>query len=93
MIGLGKNTVLINGEPKHITDLTPLELCNEWSKLKNENNELYRCIKVASSSWRGLILRLIGVHLPDGKTIIISGINANGESIYPERCSTGENKS
>ncbi|ETB96827.1 hypothetical protein CFSAN001681_22835, partial [Salmonella enterica subsp. enterica serovar Cerro str. CFSAN001681] len=52
--------------------------------LKNENNELYRSIKEANSGWRGFILRLIGVHLPDGKTISIHGINAKGGSIYPE---------
>lgn len=84
MSGEGINTVRINGEVKHITDLDPVTLCLEWTKLKNENKELYRCIGEANSGWRGFILRLIGVRLPDGKTICIRGINAKNESIYPE---------
>lgn len=80
----GINTVRINNEVKHITELDPVTLSLEWAKLKNENNELYRSIKEANSGWRGFILRLIGVHLPDGKTISIHGINAKGGSIYPE---------
>ncbi|MDI5530377.1 hypothetical protein MJI67_22505, partial [Salmonella enterica subsp. enterica serovar Cerro] len=71
MTGNGINTVRINNEVKHITELDPVTLSLEWAKLKNENNELYRSIKEANSGWRGFILRLIGVHLPDGKTISI----------------------
>ncbi|MDI5545539.1 hypothetical protein MJL92_22255, partial [Salmonella enterica subsp. enterica serovar Cerro] len=65
MTGNGINTVRINNEVKHITELDPVTLSLEWAKLKNENNELYRSIKEANSGWRGFILRLIGVHLPD----------------------------
>ncbi|EJA8139901.1 hypothetical protein MWW66_004338 [Escherichia coli] len=82
--GNGINTVNINGEVKHISDLDPATLSIEWSKLKNENTELYRYIKEANSGWRGFILRLIGVRLPDGKVICIRGINSRNESIYPE---------
>lgn len=82
--GQGINTVRINGEIKHISDLDPVTLSMEWTKLKNENNELYRCIREANSGWRGFILRIIGVRLPDGYTICIGGINAKKESIYPE---------
>lgn len=67
MLGDGINTVRINGEIKHITDLDPTTLTLEWTKLKSENKELYRCIDEANSGWRGFILRLIGVHLPDKK--------------------------
>ncbi|OAT35712.1 hypothetical protein M988_4409 [Hafnia paralvei ATCC 29927] len=84
MSGEGINTVRINGEVKHITELDPVTLCLEWTKLKNENKELYRCIDEANSGWRGFILRLMGVRLPDGKTLSIHGINAKNESIYPE---------
>lgn len=84
MSGEGINTVRINGEVKHITELDPVTLCLEWTKLKNENKELYRCIDEANSGWRGFILRMIGVHLPDGKVICIRGINAKNELIYPE---------
>ncbi|WP_240042486.1 hypothetical protein [Photorhabdus khanii] len=69
MTGQGINTVNINGEIKHITDLDPATLSLEWTKLKNENNELYRCIKEANSGWRGLILRLIGVRLGEHKNV------------------------
>lgn len=82
--GDGINTVRINGEVKHIIELDPETLCLEWTKLKNENKELYRCIDEVNSGWSGFILRLMGVHLPDGKTISIHGINAKNESIYPE---------
>ncbi|HAG4612912.1 TPA: hypothetical protein G8549_004525 [Salmonella enterica] len=84
MSGEGINTVRINGEVKHITELDPVTLSLEWTKLKNENKELYRCIDEANSGWRGFILRLMGIRLPDGKTISIHGINAKNESIYPE---------
>lgn len=82
MTGNGINTVIINGEIKHISDLDPLTLSKEWTKLKNENAELYRVNKEASSGWRGFILRLIGVRLADGKKVTINGINAKNESIY-----------
>lgn len=59
----GINTVKINGEIVHITDLEPLQLCNEWSKLK-EINDLYTINARANSGWRGLVLRLIGINLP-----------------------------
>ncbi len=55
MTGNGINTVRINNEVKHITDLDPVTLGLEWTKLKNENNELYRCITEANSGWRGFI--------------------------------------
>lgn len=84
MVGEGINTVRVNGEVKHISELDPATLSIEWSKLKNENSELYRCIKEANSGWRGFILRLIGVRLPDGQTICIRGTNARNDSIYPE---------
>jgi hypothetical protein len=84
MTGNGINTVRIGGEVKHIHELDAVTLTHEWTKLKNENRELYRCIDEANSGWRGFILRLIGVRLPDGKTLSIHGINAKNESIYPE---------
>lgn len=45
MTGSGMNTVRINNEVKHISELDSETLSLEWNKLKNENNELYRCIK------------------------------------------------
>lgn len=84
MIGLGKNPALINEEPKHITDLSPVELCNEWSKLKNENADLYSYNRQVNRGWRGFILRLIGVNLADKNQIKLGGINARKESVYPE---------
>lgn len=84
MTGSGMNTVRINNEVKHISELDSETLSLEWNKLKNENNELYRCIKEANSSWRGFVLRLIGVHLPDGKTIVIHGVSTKNESTHTE---------
>ncbi|ENN6236919.1 hypothetical protein AB9W54_004303 [Salmonella enterica] len=81
--GKGINTVCVNGEVKHITELDELTLCNEWSKLKRENNELYEVNRIANSGWRGFILRLIGVSLPDKHGVFIKGVDAKGESIYP----------
>ncbi|ENG8827659.1 hypothetical protein ABVL22_004264 [Salmonella enterica] len=84
MSGEGINTVHINGKIIHITDLDPLTLCNEWSKLKNENRALYCYNQQINKGWRGLILRFIGIHLSDKRKIVIKGINAKGESIYPD---------
>lgn len=61
----GINTVRINNEVKHLSELDILTLCSEWSKLKNEINERYQINQTANSGWRGLLLRLIGVYLPD----------------------------
>ncbi|SUG52996.1 Uncharacterised protein [Salmonella enterica subsp. diarizonae] len=84
MTGTGINTVRINGEIKHITELDAITLSNEWSKLKNENADLYRYNHQVSQGWRGLVLRLIGVHLPDKERVRLEGINARKESVYPE---------
>lgn len=80
MTGTGINTVRINGENKHITELDAITLSNEWSKLKNENADLYRYNHQVSQGWRGLVLR----HLPDKKRVRLEGINARKESVYPE---------
>ena len=37
----GIHTVIVEGEAKHITALDDVTLCNEWAKLKRENNRLY----------------------------------------------------
>lgn len=55
--GNGINTVTVNGKVKHITELDDITLCLEWTKLREENR-----------GWRGFILRLIGVNLPDKRT-------------------------
>ena len=60
--GNGINTVTVNGKVKHIT------LCLEWTKLREENNRLYEINNQANRGWRGFILRLIGVNLPDKRT-------------------------
>ena len=61
--GTGINTVTLNGEVIHITELDPAILCAHWSKLKLENRELRKCINSANSGWRGAVLRLIGIRL------------------------------
>ncbi|WP_312629539.1 hypothetical protein [Scandinavium sp.] len=67
----GINTARINGEIIHITDLDPLTLCDEWSKLKKENDDLYSYNRKVNQSWKGFILRLIGIHLTDKNRITI----------------------
>lgn len=68
-IGNGVNTVYIDGEVKHITELDDLTLCNEWSKLIRERNKLYDINQKINTGWRGFILRLIGISLPDRQNI------------------------
>ncbi|HGY9024638.1 TPA: hypothetical protein ACNTVR_004696 [Escherichia coli] len=63
--GNGINTVTVNGKVKHITELDDITLCLEWTKLREENNRLYEINNQANRGWRGFILRLIGVNLPD----------------------------
>lgn len=84
MTGTGINTVRINCEIKHITELDAITLSNEWSKMKNENADLYRYNHQVSQGWRGFVLRLIGVHLPERDRVCLKGINARNESIYPD---------
>lgn len=83
MVGRGINTVLLNGEVKHITDLDQDSLCAEWAKRQREINELYETNRRANQGWRGLILRLIGVHLPDKQTVFLGGVNSSDDAIYP----------
>lgn len=66
--GNGINTVTVNGKVKHITELDYITLCLEWTKLREENNRLYEINNKANRGWRGFILRLIGVNLPDKRT-------------------------
>ncbi|MBB1585153.1 hypothetical protein [Serratia sp. OS31] len=63
-VGNGINTVVFNGEVKHITDLDDITLCSEWEKVIKERNELYKINKLANKGWRGLVLRMMGVSLP-----------------------------
>lgn len=66
--GNGINTVTVNGKVKHITELDYITLCLEWTKLREENNRLYEINNKTNRGWRGFILRLIGVNLPDKRT-------------------------
>lgn len=67
MTGRGINTVRIGDEVKHITELDALTLMHEWSKLKKENADLYDYNRQVNRGWRGFILRLMGIHLPEKK--------------------------
>lgn len=64
----GASLVTVNGKVKHITELDDITLCLEWTKLREENNRLYEINNQANRGWRGFILRLIGVNLPDKRT-------------------------
>jgi hypothetical protein len=81
---LGITTVTIDGQNKNINELNPLELQSEWIKIKHEINDLYSVNEKANNGWRGVILKLIDVHLPDRKYIKLGGINSKGESIVSE---------
>lgn len=84
MTGNGVNTVRIGGEVKHITNLDALTLTHEWSKLNKENAELYSYNRQVTHGWRGFILHLMGIHLPDGVRVKLGGVNARKESVYPD---------
>ncbi|MEH8502344.1 hypothetical protein RAG82_25565 [Klebsiella pneumoniae] len=71
-------------EVKHIAELDALTLMHEWSKLKKENADLYDYNRQVNRGWRGFILRLMGIHLPEKKRVCLYGINARKESIYPD---------
>ncbi|MEY7395835.1 hypothetical protein [Pantoea stewartii] len=83
--GRGKNTVVINNEVKHITDLDNVTLCQEWNKVHDELNDLYLINKKANSGWKGAILRLLGINLPEKSKpgMLLVGRNVNNESKYP----------
>ncbi|MEG9577208.1 hypothetical protein [Klebsiella pneumoniae] len=84
MTGRGIHTVRIGEEVKHITELDALTLMHEWSKLKKENSDLYDYNRQVNRGWRGFILHLMGIHLPDKNCVCLYGINAGKESIYPD---------
>lgn len=84
MTGAGINTVRVDDEVKHITELDALTLNREWSKLKAENVALYSYNRKVNQGWRGFILRLMGITLPDKKQITLGGVNARKESVYPD---------
>lgn len=63
--GGGIHTVLIDGRHVHITELDHAALCEAWAKRQREINELYSVNKQANEGWRGVVLRLIGVVLPE----------------------------
>ncbi|SUX79721.1 Uncharacterised protein [Citrobacter youngae] len=84
MTGTGINTVRIGDEVKHITELDAQTLMHEWSKLKKENADLYDYNRQVIRGWRGFILRLMGIHLPDKNHVCLHGINVRKESIYPD---------
>lgn len=62
--GRGVNTVVIDGDVKHILELEPDVLCHEWTLLVAENYSLYQTNKNANLGWRGFVLRFLGIHLP-----------------------------
>lgn len=69
---------------KHITELDALTLMHEWSRLKKENAHLYAYNRQVNRGWRGFVLRLMGIHLPDNDRVRLQGINARKEPICPD---------
>lgn len=75
----GINTVIVEGEAKHITEVDDMTLLKEWAKLKRENNKLYALNEKICSGWRGFVLRMLGVRLPCRKPVILLGADAKNE--------------
>lgn len=71
--GGGINTVVVDGKRVHITDLAPVRLCAEWSERQREINALYEANRRAYQGWRGVILRLLGIKLPEKHGVIRLG--------------------
>ena len=76
MTGGGINTVRIDGEYIHITDLDHKILCSEWAKLRSELTNLKNINAKASEGWRGVVLRIIGVRLPVDALVLEHGTEA-----------------
>ncbi|EOE7401533.1 hypothetical protein ACTJ47_001489 [Shigella flexneri] len=70
--GLGINSLVINGEVRHITDLDPLTLSLQWSKLVKEKERLYAANRKANSGWRGLLLKVLGIKLPQKPGVMLT---------------------
>ena len=78
----GIHTVLIDGTHRHITDLNKDMLCDVWAKRQRELNELYSINASANKGWRGVILAMLGIHLPNRNGIKLGGIDSKGKPIY-----------
>jgi hypothetical protein len=81
----GINTVEINGDVIHITDLEPALLCEEWSKKQHELKELYEINFAINNSWKGWVLKLLGINLPEKRGIWIMDVDSSGNSLYQHR--------
>jgi hypothetical protein len=69
--GKAINTVEIDGKVVHITDLSPAQLCDQWCKRQRELKDLYEINRMANSGWKGLVLSLLGIHLPDRSHVFV----------------------
>lgn len=65
-------------------ELKQVAIMHEWSKLTKENADLYDYNHQVNRGWRGFILRLMGIHLPEKNRVCLYGINPRKESIYPD---------
>jgi hypothetical protein len=90
--GKGINTVEIDGKVVHITDLEPNALCEQWSKRQRELNDLYKINFDLNNSWKGWVLRLLGINLPDKKGIWIMGIDSKDNSLYQHKSIIGKTR-
>lgn len=80
--GQGMCAVNVGERVVHITEVDDATLCMEWTKLKRELADVYSINRRANSGWRGIVIRLLGIHLPDKNKVLLGGINALGESTY-----------
>lgn len=81
----GINTVFVGGEYRHIAELDEKTLCEAWNNRHRELGALYAINRKANQGWRGVILKLIGVNLPDKNTIKLGGVNGKGEPLFESK--------
>lgn len=81
----GINTVKLNSEFIHITDLDEKTLCEEWAKRQRDLRELYDINLKANQGWCGMILKIIGVNLPERNVVVLGGISSDNRPLYSER--------
>jgi hypothetical protein len=86
----GANTVEIDGEVIHITDLAPDVLCEQWTKKQRELKDLYRINSDINNGWKGWVLSLLGINLPDKKGVWLMGVDSKNNSLYQHKSTIGK---
>jgi hypothetical protein len=67
----------------------PAQLCDQWCKRQRELKDLYEINRMANSGWKGLVLSLLGIHLPDKRTVFLGGKSSGGDALYSHHAQLG----